>query len=215
MDLKGCIFDLDGVIVDTARYHFLAWQRLAEEMGFDFTEDHNEALKGVSRMASLEILLRVGGIVKDDEEKIELATRKNNWYVEYISRMTPDEILPGSIDLLNMLRSEGILTAIGSASRNAGMILDRIGLRTMFDAIVDGNKIHSAKPDPEVFLKGAEELGLAPENCVVFEDAQAGIEAALAGGMKCIGVGSPINLGRANLVVPDLKHITLNLIKNL
>ncbi len=215
MDLKGCIFDLDGVIVDTAKYHFLAWQRLAEEMGFDFTEDHNEALKGVSRMASLEILLRVGGIVKDDEEKIELATRKNNWYVEYISHMTPEEILPGSIDLLNLLRSEGILTAIGSASRNAGMILDRIGLRTMFDAIVDGNKIHSAKPDPEVFLKGAEELGLAPENCVVFEDAQAGIEAAIAGGMKCIGVGSPLNLGRANLVVPDLKNITLNQIKNL
>jgi len=215
MDLKGCIFDLDGVIVDTAKYHFLAWQRLAEEMGFDFTEDHNEALKGVSRMASLEILLRVGGIVKDDEEKIELATRKNNWYVEYISHMTPEEILPGSIDLLNLLRSEGILTAIGSASRNAGMILDRIGLRTMFDAIIDGNKIHSAKPDPEVFLKGAEELGLAPENCVVFEDAQAGIEAAIAGGMKCIGVGSPLNLGRANLVVPDLKNITLNQIKNL
>jgi len=215
MVLKGCIFDLDGVIVDTAKYHFLAWQRLADEMGFDFTEDHNEALKGVSRMASLEILLRVGGIVKDDEEKIELATRKNNWYVEYISRMTPDEILPGSIDLLTRLRSEGILTAIGSASRNAGMILDRIGLRLMFDAIVDGNKIHSAKPDPEVFLKGAEELGLTPENCVVFEDAQAGIEAAIAGGMKCIGVGSPLNLGRANLVVPDLKHITLNQIKNL
>ena len=215
MDLKGCIFDLDGVIVDTAKYHFLAWKRLADEMGFDFTEDHNEALKGVSRMASLEILLRVGGIVKDDEEKIDLATRKNNWYVEYISRMTPDEILPGSIDLLNRLRSEGILTAIGSASRNAGMILDRIGLRTMFDAIIDGNKIHSAKPDPEVFLKGAEELGLAPENCVVFEDAQAGIEAAITGGMKCIGVGSPLNLGRANLVVPDLKHITLNQIKNL
>jgi len=215
LQTAGCIFDLDGVIVDTAKYHFLAWQRLAEEMGFDFTEDHNEALKGVSRMASLEILLRVGGIVKDDEEKIELATRKNNWYVEYISHMTPEEILPGSIDLLNLLRSEGILTAIGSASRNAGMILDRIGLRTMFDAIIDGNKIHSAKPDPEVFLKGAEELGLAPENCVVFEDAQAGIEAAIAGGMKCIGVGSPLNLGRANLVVPDLKNITLNQIKNL
>lgn len=215
MDLKGCIFDLDGVIVDTAKYHFLAWQRLADEMGFVFTEDHNEALKGVSRMASLEILLRVGGIGKNDEEKIELATRKNNWYVEYISHMTPDEILPGSIDLLKTLRSEGILTAIGSASRNAGMILDRIGLRTMFDAVVDGNKIHSAKPDPEVFLKGAEELGLAPENCVVFEDAQSGIEAALAGGMKCIGVGSPVNLGRADMVVPDLKNITLKQIKNL
>ncbi len=215
MVLKGCIFDLDGVIVDTARYHFLAWQRLADEMGFTFTEDKNEALKGVSRMASLEILLRLGGIEKNNEEKIELATRKNNWYVEYILHMTPDEILPGSIELLGLLRSEGILTAIGSASRNAGTILDRIGLRKMFDAIVDGNKIHRAKPDPEVFLKAAEELGLAAENCVVFEDARAGVEAALAGGMKCVGVGSPVNLGRAHVVVPDLKNISIKQIRKL
>ncbi|TFH50032.1 MAG: beta-phosphoglucomutase [Bacteroidia bacterium] len=215
MDLKGCIFDLDGVIVDTARYHFLAWQRLAGEMGFAFTEDSNEALKGVSRMASLEILLSLGGLEKSDEEKIELATRKNNWYVEYISRMTPDDILPGSAELLGLLRAEGILTAIGSASRNAGIILDRIGLRKMFDAIVDGNKIHRAKPDPEVFLKAAEELGLPAENCVVFEDARAGVEAALAGGMKCVGVGSPANLGRAHVVVPDLKSISIKQIRKL
>lgn len=215
MELKGCIFDLDGVIVDTARYHFLAWKRLANEMGFTFTEHHNEALKGVSRMASLEILLQVGGINKSEEEKIELATRKNNWYIEYISHMSPAEILPGSVDLLKNLRKEGILTAIGSASRNAGMILDRIQINSLFDVIIDGNKIHSAKPDPEVFVKGAVEMGLAAENCVVFEDAQAGIEAALAAGMKCIGVGSPVNLGRAHMVIHDLKSITVQQIRNL
>jgi len=215
MDLKGCIFDLDGVIVDTAKYHFLAWKRLADEMGFDFTEHDNEALKGVSRMASLEILLHVGGVKKAEDEKIELATIKNNWYVEYISHMTPEEILPGSLELLRSLRSEGILTAIGSASRNAGMILDGIKLRDMFDAIVDGNKIHSAKPDPEVFLKGAEEMCLAPENCIVFEDARAGIEAAIAAGMRCVGIGKPDTLARASIVVPDLRQITIQQLRNL
>lgn len=215
MDLRGCIFDLDGVIVDTARYHFLAWQRLAKELGFEFTENDNEALKGVSRMASLEILLRVGGITKSPEEKEELAARKNGWYVEYISKMTPGEILPGSVRLLKALRREGILTAIGSASRNAGMILDGIRMRELFDVVIDGNKIHSAKPDPEVFVRGAQEMNLPPSCCIVFEDAQAGIEAAIAGGMKCVGVGDPGLLGRADMVIPDLSKITVEQLRNL
>lgn len=215
MDLKGCIFDLDGVIVDTAKYHFMAWRRLAKELGFVFTLEDNEALKGVSRMASLEILLRTGEVKATEKEKEQLAARKNGWYVEFISGMTPDEILPGSIRLLKALRKEGILTAIGSASKNAGMILDGIGLREMFDVIVDGNKIHKAKPDPEVFLRGAEEMGLAPANCIVFEDAQAGIEAAIAGGMRCVGVGSPDLLGKADMVIPDLRKITINKLRNL
>lgn len=215
MDLKGCIFDLDGVIVDTAKYHFMAWRRLAKELGFVFTLEDNEALKGVSRMASLEILLRTGGVTATEKEKEVMAARKNGWYVEFISGMTPGEILPGSIRLLKALRKEGILTAIGSASKNAGMILDGIGLREMFDVIVDGNKIHKAKPDPEVFLRGAEEMGLAPANCIVFEDAQAGIEAAIAGGMRCVGVGSPDLLGKADMVIPDLRKITINQLRNL
>ena len=215
MDLRGCIFDLDGVIVDTAKYHYLAWKRLAEELGFEFTEKDNEALKGVSRMASLEILLRVGGITKTPEEKEELAARKNGWYVEYISAITPDEILPGSIRLLKALRREGILTAIGSASKNAGMILDGIRLRELFDVIIDGNKIHTAKPDPEVFDRGAEEMKLPPSCCIVFEDAQAGIEAAVAGGMKCVGVGNPVLLGKADLVIPDLRKLTVEQLRNL
>jgi len=215
MELKGCIFDLDGVIVDTAKYHFMAWRRLAKELGFEFTLEDNEALKGVSRMASLEILLKTGGVTVSEQEKETLAACKNGWYVEFITGMTPDEILPGSIRLLKALRKEGILTAIGSASKNAGTILDGIRLREMFDVVVDGNKIHSAKPDPEVFLRGAQEMNLLPANCIVFEDAQAGIEAAIAGGMKCVGVGSPELLGRADLVIPDLKSITVKQLRNL
>lgn len=215
MDLRGCIFDLDGVIVDTARYHFMAWRRLAKELGFVFTLEDNEALKGVSRMASLEILLSKGGITVSEKEKEILAARKNGWYLEFISGMKPDEILPGSVKLLKALRKEGILTAIGSASKNAGTILDGIGLREMFDVIIDGNKISKAKPDPEVFLRGAAEMGLNPSACVVFEDAQAGIEAALAGGMKCVGVGSPELLGRASIVIPGLEKITIKQLRNL
>lgn len=215
MDLRGCIFDLDGVIVDTAKYHFMAWRRLAKELGFEFTLEDNEALKGVSRMASLEILLSKGGISVSEQDKELLATRKNSWYVEFISGMKPDEILPGSVNFLRTLRVEGIFTAIGSASKNAGTILNGIGLREMFDVIIDGNKISKAKPDPEVFLKGAEEMKLSPSQCVVFEDARAGIEAAIAGGMKCVGVGSPELLGRADLVIPDLRKITIKQLRNL
>jgi beta-phosphoglucomutase len=215
MDLRGCIFDLDGVIVDTARYHFMAWRRLAKELGFVFTLEDNEALKGVSRMASLEILLNKGGISVNEKEKEELAARKNGWYVEFISGMKPGEILPGSIRLLRDLRKNGILTAIGSASKNAGTILDGIGLRDMFDVIIDGNKISRAKPDPEVFLRAALEMEISPSCCVVFEDAQAGIEAAIAGGMKCVGVGDPVLLGRADIVIPGLKNITIKQLRNL
>jgi len=216
MDLRGCIFDLDGVIVDTAKYHFMAWRRLAKELGFSFTVEDNEALKGVSRMSSLEILLKTGGVtIADPREKEELAARKNGWYVEFVSGMTPDEILPGSMSLLKALRREGILTAIGSASRNAGTILDRIHLREMFDVVVDGNKISKAKPDPEVFMRGAEEMKLPPSSCIVFEDAQAGIEAAIAGGMKCVGVGDPALLGRADLVIPDLRKVSVKQLRNL
>ncbi len=215
MDLKACIFDLDGVIVDTAKYHFMAWRRLAKELGFEFTLADNEALKGVSRMASLEILLRVGGLAPSEKEKEEMAARKNRWYVEFITGMTPDEILPGSIRLLKQLRKEGILTAIGSASKNARTILDGIKITDMFDVIVDGNKIHTAKPDPEVFVTGARELSTDPSCCVVFEDAQAGVEAALAGGMKCVGVGDPKLLGKADMVIPNLRKITVSQLKNL
>ncbi|MEO6849244.1 MAG: beta-phosphoglucomutase [Mucilaginibacter sp.] len=213
--IKACIFDLDGVIVDTAVYHYKAWKRLANEMGFDFTEQANEKLKGVSRTRSLELILQWGGVTKTGAEKEELATRKNNWYVEMISKMTPAEVLPGAKEFLETCIHAGLKTALGSASKNSGMILERTGIAHLFNAIVDGNDVTKPKPDPEVFLKGAEELNEAPENCVVFEDAIAGIEAAIAGGMKAVGIGSPEVLGEANLVIKGLNEMSLEKLKEL
>lgn len=212
--VKACIFDLDGVIVDTAKYHYLAWKRLANELGFEFTEKDNERLKGVSRMESLEILLSVGGIKIDDpKKKEELAEKKNNWYVEYISKMTEDEILPGVKEFLELLKSNGVKLAIGSASKNTMTILYRIGLANFFDTIIDGTKITKAKPDPEVFLKAAEEMNIDPKDCCVFEDAVAGIEAAKRAGMKVIGVGNPEILKDADKVISSLQACGLELIE--
>lgn len=207
--IQACIFDLDGVIVDTAVYHYKAWKRLAAEMGFDFTEEQNELLKGVSRVRSLEIILEIGGITKTEAEKEELATRKNTWYVDMINHMQPSEILPGSREFVQACRDAGIKTALGSASKNSMTILEKIGMVNLFDAIIDGNKVSKAKPDPEVFLKGAQELRVAPDNCVVFEDAIAGVEAAIAGGMKVVGIGSAKVLVGANLVVSGLGEMSV------
>jgi beta-phosphoglucomutase len=214
-NIKACIFDLDGVIVDTAVYHYKAWKRLANELGFDFTEEQNEKLKGVSRVRSLELILQWGGITKTEAEKEELATQKNNWYVTMISQMTPAEILPGAKEFLLECRQAGLKTALGSASKNSTMILDKINMADLFDTVIDGNKVSKAKPDPEVFLKGAEELHMPPANCVVFEDAIAGVEAAIHGGMKVVGIGSPKVLGEANLVVSGLNEMSLEKLYNL
>ncbi|MCC5929572.1 MAG: beta-phosphoglucomutase [Cyclobacteriaceae bacterium] len=206
--IKACIFDLDGVVVDTAKYHYLAWKRLAAEFGFEFMEIHNERLKGVSRMRSLEILLEVGGINMSAGEKERAAARKNQWYVEYISEMTPAEILPGVTQFLDYLKSIDMKIALGSASKNAGMILERTNLASVFDAVIDGKKVSKAKPDPEVFIKGAEALGIfKAEECLVFEDAEAGVEAALSAGMYCIGIGSPKILQKAHKVIPGFQGV--------
>jgi len=210
--IKACLFDLDGVIVDTAKYHYIAWKEMAAELGFDFTERENELLKGVSRMRSLDILLGIGKITKTDAEKLVLAEGKNRRYLEYVSQMTETEILPGVTKFLDELRSHGMLMALGSASKNAPLILDRIHLNEKFDAVVDGNMVSKAKPNPEVFLKGAELLKVEPSACLVFEDAQAGIEAALNGGMKVIGVGSPENLSLANYYIPGFKNLNFGLL---
>ncbi len=200
--IEACIFDLDGVVVDTAKYHFIAWKALAQELGFEFTHEDNERLKGVSRMQSLEILLEIGGLRFSDQEKIAMAEKKNALYVSYIEKMTPDETLPGVKQFLQGLKDIEIKIALGSASKNAPMILERIQLSGMFDAIVDGNSISEAKPNPEVFLKGAEKLNVLPENCVVFEDAIAGIEAAQNANMYSVGIGDSTTLGFADLVIP-------------
>lgn len=215
MVLKGCIFDLDGVIVDTARYHFLAWKRLADQLNIRFTEKDNERLKGVSRMESLEIILELGNLKPDHGKKEEFASLKNKWYVDYISRMTPKEILPGSLEFIGEIRKAGIKTAIGSASKNTPLILERVGIEKLFDAVADGNIVHKAKPDPEVFHAAARMLALEPHHCVVFEDAIAGVQAALNAGMTCVGIGSPAILAKAHLVVSGLNEMSLKKLKEI
>lgn len=202
--MKGAIFDLDGVIVDTAKYHYLAWAKLADELGFAFTEEHNERLKGVSRMRSLDILLEVGGQNFSEEDKLTMADKKNKLYVEYISSLNESELLPGVKEYLVELRARGVGIALGSASKNAVFILDKLNIADLFDAIVDGNKVSRAKPDPEVFLIACAELGLQPVDCVVFEDAEAGVQAAKAAGMQVVGIGRPEILKEADLVVAGL-----------
>jgi beta-phosphoglucomutase len=208
--VQACLFDLDGVIVDTAKYHYLAWRRLANGLGFDFTEKENERLKGVSRVRSLEILLEIGGLTVDAERQADLAAKKNAWYVEMVSKMDESEVLPGARRFLSDCREAGIRTALGSASKNAMLILRNIALVDAFDAIIDGNAASAAKPDPQVFLLGARALGVEPSHCLVFEDAEAGVEAALRAGMRCVGIGSPQNLSRANLVISGLAEMTLD-----
>ncbi len=206
--IETCIFDLDGVICDTAKYHFKAWRRLANELGFDFTEDDNEKLKGVSRIESLNLILKWGRIVENDEEvKAGYAEKKNNWYLEYILRMTPEEILPGVKNFLDELKRKGIHIVLGSASKNSKTILDRVALTDYFDAIIDGNSTTKSKPDPEVFLLGAQAVGSKPKCCIVFEDAEKGVEAALAGGFYTVGVGHPDVLDEAHIVIPGFEYI--------
>lgn len=206
--MKGAIFDLDGVIVDTAKYHFLAWRSLAEELGFQFTAEDNERLKGVSRMRSLDILLEVGGLELPEETKIAMADKKNRRYVEYISALDESELLPGVKQYLTGLREQGIGIALGSASKNAEFILDKLDITDMFDAVVDGNKVSSAKPDPKVFLLACAELKLQPADCVVFEDAEAGVQAGKAAGMRVVGIGKPEVLKEADWVVAGLHELS-------
>lgn len=209
------IFDLDGVIVDTAKYHYLAWRNLANALGFDFTEEQNELLKGVSRIKSLEILLSLGKVELPEEKKQKLLLQKNKEYLEYVNKMTSEEILPGVNDLLNFLEINDIKYALGSASKNAPLILEKVGLLNRFTAIVDGNDVSKAKPDPEVFLIGAKKLGMKPENCVVVEDAIAGIQAANAAKMISIGIGDDNVLNEADYVFKDMTAITPDFLKNL
>jgi beta-phosphoglucomutase len=207
--LSACLFDLDGVIVDTAKYHFVAWRQIAHELGFEFTEQNNERLKGVSRMRSLEILLEVGGLALDTAAKVALAEKKNALYLSYVMQMTPAEVLPGAVDFLRECRHCGYKTALATASRNAAVIIELLKIAPLFDVVVDGNRVTHTKPDPEVFLTCASDLGVPPADCVVFEDAAAGIEAAHAGGMLAVGIGSPANLAKADLIVPGLSRISV------
>ena len=204
MRIKGCIFDLDGVIVDTAKYHFVAWRKLANDLGFDFTEKENEKLKGVSRVDSLNLILSWGGINFSDNIKKDLAAKKNDEYLSFIKKMTSDEILPGVVELLDEVKALGLKIALGSASKNAVTILKQVNLIDYFDTIIDGTSVTHGKPHPEGFLLAASQMEIDPRECIVFEDAEKGIQAALSGGMYCVGIGSEDDLGKAHLVVPNM-----------
>jgi beta-phosphoglucomutase len=206
-EIIGAIFDLDGVLVDTAKYHYLAWKRLAAELGFNFTEKENEQLKGVSRMRSLEILLEIGNIHANEKQKEEWAQKKNEWYVEYLNRLDKDALLPGTEKYLEKLQKHCIKIALGSASKNAPLILEKLHITSFFNALIDGNCIEKAKPDPEIFLKSAEAIHLQPKECVVFEDSEAGICAAKNGGMMAVGIGSQEIIPGADLYAANLSEL--------
>lgn len=217
MKQVGFLFDLDGVIVDTAKYHYLAWKDLAEELSIPFSQEDNERLKGVSRMRSFEIILELGNRTMSEEEKIAYCAKKNDVYLNYIDKLRSDEVLPGAREFLLAARNAGIPIALGSASKNAPRILDKLELTELFDAIIDGTVVSQAKPDPEVFLKGADAVRLPAEYCVVFEDSAAGIEAAHRGGMKAVAVGRKEDLPEADAWITGFMDLTpvdiLNMLK--
>ncbi|MAU71715.1 MAG: beta-phosphoglucomutase [Pseudozobellia sp.] len=215
MGVKAFIFDLDGVIVDTAKYHYLAWKNLANQLGFEFTLEQNELFKGVSRRRCLEILLDIGNVTASSEQFERWLIEKNEDYLAYIEKMDSSEILPDVPKVLSYLKSKGIPMALGSASKNAKAILEKVSLLPYFDSLVDGNSVSKAKPDPEVFLIGASNLGVSPENCAVFEDALAGIEAANNAEMVSIGIGDKKILSEADYNFNDFTEIDINFLDRL
>jgi len=215
MEAKGFIFDLDGVIVDTAKYHYLAWKELANQLGINFTEEHNELLKGVSRVKSLDILLGLGNVSLTEEEKNKYMEQKNTRYLTYVAQMNESEILPGIKDVLTYLNENKIPYSLGSASKNARVILKGVHLLDAFTEIVDGNDVSKAKPDPEVFLIAAEKLQLKPQNCFVIEDAEAGIEAAKRAKMISVGIGEEKMLGKADFLLSSTSELSIDFVKKL
>ncbi|WP_434037554.1 beta-phosphoglucomutase [Formosa sp. 4Alg 33] len=215
MKRKGFIFDLDGVIVDTAKYHFLAWKNLANSLGFDFTEIQNEQLKGVSRVESLKKILAWGETSVSEEKFQELMTLKNTEYLEFINKMDDSEILPDVPRVLDYLKDNNQGVSLGSASKNARIILEKVNILSKFEAIVDGNDVSKAKPDPEVFLNAATAINVKPEDCIVFEDSVAGVQAANAAHMISIGIGSQDVLHEADYIFNDFTEISTEFINKL
>lgn len=203
--IKGFIFDLDGVITDTAEYHYKSWQTLADEEGLTFNREINEQLRGVSRMDSLDIIL--DGKDVPEETKKEWTDRKNGYYQEYLEEISKDDILDDMESKLKRLIEDGYKIAVASSSRNAKKVLKNLGITEMFDTISDGNSVENAKPAPDLFLHTAEKIGLKPEECVVLEDAESGVEAALAANMKAVGVGPEKRVGKAHLVYSSVEEI--------
>lgn len=206
-DIKGFIFDLDGVLTDTAEYHYRGWQRLADEEGLPFDRTANEALRGVSRRESLLLILK--GHLVSEEKMQEMMERKNRYYVEYIQQISPEDMLPGALDLLHEIRAAGLKCAIGSASKNTCTVVEKLGIDQLVDAISDGYSVNNPKPAPDLFLHAAGQLGLPPIQCVVVEDATAGVEAAIAGGFRSIGLGPVDRVGEADVVYASLADLHL------
>lgn len=209
MNYKAVIFDLDGVITDTAHYHYLAWKRLAESEGIPFDEAFNEELKGVDRMGSLALILARGSRSYTQQEKLALADAKNRHYQELIATMTPQDLLPGALEALEAVRAAGLKTGLASVSKNAFTVLDRLGIRERFDTVVDAARIANSKPHPEIFLTAAAQLGLAPQDCLGVEDAVAGVASIKDAGMVAVGVGKPEVLNRADYVIPSMREFRL------
>lgn len=207
MTKKAFLFDLDGVIVDTAKYHYLAWKKIATDLGIEFTHEHNELLKGVSRVRSLDIILGLGQVEASQEQKDQWLIQKNEDYLSYLVDMDQSEILPGVMPVLEFLKANQQPIALGSASKNARPILEKTGILSYFDAIVDGNDVSNAKPDPEVFLQAAQKLGISNENSIVFEDSVAGIQAANIANMTSIGIGEATILNEAKYIFKDFTYI--------
>jgi len=208
--IQAVIFDLDGVLVSTDEFHYRGWKRLADEIAAPFDRRANERCRGVSRMESLEVVLERSDRTYSAEQKAEFAERKNGYYRELLKQLTPEDTLPGARATLESLRERGVRTAIGSSSKNAGDIADRIAIRGLVDALVDGNDITRSKPDPQVFQLAAAQLGVAPEHCLVVEDAEAGIEAAQRAGMHDFGIGAPDALPRATRCAPTLADVSVD-----
>ena len=208
--IKALLFDLDGVIVSTEKNHFEAWQQTANKLGISFTEHDNEALKGVNRVDSLRKILSLGDIAISEQEFEVLLTYKNEVYLASISSLSFSDVLPGVMDLLKCAKAKGIKVGLGSSSKNALMILERLGIKSWFDVLIDGNGVKNPKPDPEVFLNGAKSLGLLPSECLVFEDALSGVKAAKDGGFIAIGVGNPMLKGIADVYLNELTEFRLD-----
>jgi beta-phosphoglucomutase len=205
--IRAFIFDLDGVITDTAEYHYRGWKRLAEEEGLPFSREDNEHLRGVPRRESLMLILK--DRVYPEEKILEMMERKNNYYLAFIKEISPRDLLPGAKELLEEIRAAGLKNALGSASKNAPEVIERLGIRDLFDAISDGFSVERQKPAPDLFLHAAAQLGLSPAECVVVEDAAAGIEAAIAGRFRSVGLGPPKRVGRAEAIFPSLASVHL------
>jgi beta-phosphoglucomutase len=213
MTLRGFIFDLDGVLTDTAEYHYRGWKRLADEEGIPFTREDNEHLRGIPRRESLMLILK--GRTYPEEKIQEMMERKNNYYLEFIHEITPADLLPGARELLEEIHQAGLKSALGSASKNAPDVIRRLGIADLLDAISHGGSVERQKPAPDLFLHAANRLGLQPQECVVVEDAAAGIEAGRAGGFHTLGLGARERVGNAEVVMDSLKDVRLNEILDL